>query len=149
MMSLKSPGLTAEQERLYRYLLRHPHADLKAAGVELVMPGVRPVLAELRALGLVSGTLTALPPAAAVDVLVRRRIEQGHRTARRTPPPAEERPPPTDAQVRAMSDGSGSFRSQVSGICGSSSFQYAAPARSLKRQYVPLQTRPNSSCLCI
>ncbi|MFD0474625.1 hypothetical protein ACFQ0B_45110 [Nonomuraea thailandensis] len=44
-MSLESLGLTAEQERLYRYLLRHPQADLDVAEVELVMPGVRPVLA--------------------------------------------------------------------------------------------------------
>ncbi|MET8866073.1 hypothetical protein ABZW11_24315 [Nonomuraea sp. NPDC004580] len=79
MMSLESLGLSPEQERLYRYLLRHPRADLETAGVELVMPGVRPVLAELRALGLVDGTLTALAPAAAIDVLVRRRIEQTQR----------------------------------------------------------------------
>ncbi|WP_049563428.1 hypothetical protein [Nonomuraea sp. SBT364] len=78
-MSLASLGLTGEQERLYRYLLRHPQADLTTAGGELVMPGVEPVVAELRALGLVDGTLTALPPAAAVDVLVRRRIEQTQR----------------------------------------------------------------------
>ncbi|MEV4800964.1 hypothetical protein AB0K18_13230 [Nonomuraea sp. NPDC049421] len=78
-MSMASLGLTAEQERLYRYLLRHPHADPKAAGAELVMPGVRLVLAELRSLELVDGTLTALPPAAAIDVLVRRRIEQTQR----------------------------------------------------------------------
>ncbi|NRQ30240.1 hypothetical protein HII36_00080 [Nonomuraea sp. NN258] len=78
-MSLESLGLTAEQERLYRYLLRNPRADLRAAGVELVVPGVGPVLAELRELGLVDGTLTALSPAAAIDVLVRRRIEQTRR----------------------------------------------------------------------
>jgi DNA-binding NarL/FixJ family response regulator len=75
-MSMESLGLTDEQERLYRYLLRHPQADLEAAGVELVLPAVRPVLAELRALSLVDGTLTALAPAAAIEVLVRRRIEQ-------------------------------------------------------------------------
>ncbi|GAA3107484.1 hypothetical protein [Nonomuraea salmonea] len=78
-MSMASLGLTAEQERLYRYLLRHPRADPEAAGAELVMPGVRLVLAELRSLELVDGTLTALPPAAAIDVLVRRRIEQTQR----------------------------------------------------------------------
>ncbi|GAA2413418.1 hypothetical protein GCM10010404_84230 [Nonomuraea africana] len=43
-MSLGSLGLTAEQERLYRRLLRDPRADLDLAEVG-------PVLAELRALG--------------------------------------------------------------------------------------------------
>ncbi|MEV0145606.1 MULTISPECIES: helix-turn-helix transcriptional regulator [unclassified Nonomuraea] len=76
-MSLASLGLTDEQEHLYRYLLRHPHLDADA--VDLVMPEARRVLAELRAFGLVGDALTALPPAAAVDLLVRRRIEQTRR----------------------------------------------------------------------
>ncbi|RVX39071.1 hypothetical protein EDD27_1408 [Nonomuraea polychroma] len=78
-MSLASLGLTADQERVYRYLLRNPHADLEATGVDLVMPDVRGVVAELRALCLVDGTLAAVTPAAAVDVLVRRRLEQTQR----------------------------------------------------------------------
>ncbi|MFI7633947.1 hypothetical protein [Nonomuraea sp. NPDC049400] len=72
MMGLGSLGLTTEQERLYRRLLRDPRADLDPAEVG-------PVLAELRALGLVDESRTALPPAAAIDVLVRRRIEQTQR----------------------------------------------------------------------
>ncbi|MGN9837062.1 hypothetical protein ACTMTI_02950 [Nonomuraea sp. H19] len=79
MMSLASLGLTAEQERLYRYLLRRPHTDLDAAGVDLGMADVRGVAAELRALTLVDGALIAVTPATAVDLLVRRRVEQTQR----------------------------------------------------------------------
>ncbi|MEU4696075.1 hypothetical protein [Nonomuraea dietziae] len=78
-MSLASLGLTVEQERLFRYLLREPRVDVDRAAADLLLPDVRAVLAELDALGLVDGTLTALPPAAAVDLLVRRRMEQTQR----------------------------------------------------------------------
>ncbi|MEV0391144.1 hypothetical protein [Nonomuraea sp. NPDC050643] len=78
-MSLASMGLTAAQERLYRYLLRTAHADLDTAAAELREPGVREVAAELQALGLVDLSLTAVAPATAVDLLVRRRIEQTQR----------------------------------------------------------------------
>ncbi|GAA3677534.1 hypothetical protein GCM10022224_047060 [Nonomuraea antimicrobica] len=78
-MSLASLGLTAAQERLYRYLLRTTHADLDTAATELSMSDARQVAVELRTLGLVDQTLTAVTPAAAVDLLVRRRIEQTQR----------------------------------------------------------------------
>ncbi|MEV0196784.1 hypothetical protein [Nonomuraea sp. NPDC050691] len=78
-MSLASLGLTTEQERLYRYLLRKPHANLDAAGVELGMADGRGVAAELRALRLVDEALTVVTPTAAVDLLVRRRVEQTQR----------------------------------------------------------------------
>ncbi|MEU6370568.1 LuxR C-terminal-related transcriptional regulator [Streptomyces sp. NPDC046931] len=77
-MSLQNLGLTPEQENLYRYLLRTPRADPTVAETELGI-GVRMVLDELRALGLVDELLLPLPPAAAVDVLVRRRMEQASR----------------------------------------------------------------------
>ncbi|MEQ4724660.1 helix-turn-helix transcriptional regulator [Nonomuraea sp. B19D2] len=76
-MSLASLGLTGEQERLYRYLLRHPHPDPDS--IDLVMPEARRVLAELETLGLIDGSMTALAPAAAIDLLVRRRVEQAQR----------------------------------------------------------------------
>ncbi|MFF8607129.1 hypothetical protein ACF06X_14410 [Streptomyces sp. NPDC015346] len=78
-MSMASLGLTTEQERLYRYLLRNPHAGLDAARVDLAMPDVRLVAHDLRELGLVDQQLTAVGPAAAVDLLVRRRIERTQR----------------------------------------------------------------------
>ncbi|MEQ4718325.1 hypothetical protein [Nonomuraea sp. B19D2] len=68
-MTLASLGLTAGQERLYRYLLRQLRADLDRAAADVHMPEAHAVLAELVALGLVDGTLTAVPPAAAVDLL--------------------------------------------------------------------------------
>lgn len=71
-MSMADLGLTADQENLYRRLLRDPHTDLDAAGAGQV-------LAELRALGLVDGALTAVHPAVAIDLLVQRRIEQTRR----------------------------------------------------------------------
>ncbi|MEU4396579.1 hypothetical protein [Kribbella sp. NPDC023855] len=72
-MSLTSLGLTDEQEGLYRHLLRRRPGSEDLAGVGGA------TLAELRALGLVDDTLTAVPPAAAVDLLVRRRLEQTQR----------------------------------------------------------------------
>ncbi|MFI7634483.1 LuxR C-terminal-related transcriptional regulator [Nonomuraea sp. NPDC049400] len=71
MTSLASLGLAAEQERLYRHLLRNPRAPLD--------PALLPTLAELRALGLVDETLNAAAPTVAIDLLVRRRIEQTQR----------------------------------------------------------------------
>lgn len=64
-VGLASLGLSAEQERLYRRLLRNPSTDLDPS---------LPVVTELRALGLVDGALNAADPAVAVDLLVRRRI---------------------------------------------------------------------------
>ncbi|MEV4064372.1 hypothetical protein [Nonomuraea dietziae] len=78
-MSLNSLGLTADQERLYRYLLRTPQPDLPTTRAELAMPEASAVLAELRALGLIDEAMTAMPPAAAIDLLVRQRIDQALR----------------------------------------------------------------------
>ncbi|MCZ4606126.1 hypothetical protein O3S80_20675 [Streptomyces sp. Lzd4kr] len=78
-MSLAHLGLTVDQERLYRYLLRNPHADLDRARVELTMPDTTQVIGELRTLGLVDRASAALAPAAAVDLLVWRRVEQAQR----------------------------------------------------------------------
>ncbi|MFF2045901.1 hypothetical protein ACFVVX_36325 [Kitasatospora sp. NPDC058170] len=78
-MSLQSLGLTSDQERVYRYLLRTRHTDPDTAGAELGLPGLRPVLAELQALGVVDARMVALAPAAAVDLLVRRRVEHTSR----------------------------------------------------------------------
>ncbi|WP_030275027.1 hypothetical protein [Streptomyces sp. NRRL B-24484] len=78
-MSLTEPGLTDDQERLYRYLLRRPRAGSAEAAAELGVPGVPQVLDELQALGLLDGHRIPLPPAAAVDLLVRRRVERTSR----------------------------------------------------------------------
>ncbi|MFG3708672.1 hypothetical protein ACGF7U_28635 [Micromonospora sp. NPDC047670] len=78
-MSLAGLGVTAEQERVYRYFLRRPHADLATAAAELDIPGLSATVAELRTLGLISGSLVATKPAVAVDLLVRRRVEQTQR----------------------------------------------------------------------
>ncbi|AQZ63322.1 regulatory protein [[Actinomadura] parvosata subsp. kistnae] len=78
-MSLNNLGLSAGQERLYRYLLRNPRPDLGTARADLAMPELPVVLAELREAGLVDDTLTAIPPAVAVDLLVRRRLDQTRR----------------------------------------------------------------------
>lgn len=78
-MSLAGLGLTATQERLYRYLLRNPHTDADTAAADLGVGDIRPLLAGLSALGLLNDDLTAVAPAAAVDVLVRRRLAQAQR----------------------------------------------------------------------
>ncbi|CAL9452211.1 hypothetical protein [Streptomyces sp. enrichment culture] len=78
-MSLAGLGLTAAQERLYRYLLRNPRTAADTAAADLGLDDVRPLLAGLSALGLVNDDLTAVAPAAAVDVLVRRRLAQVQR----------------------------------------------------------------------
>ncbi|GAA2835098.1 hypothetical protein GCM10010505_68230 [Kitasatospora aburaviensis] len=76
-MSLENLGLTRDQERLYRYLLRTPGPADPAAAAGLGLPErlLRAVLAELQALGVVDAGGLPLPPAAAVDLLVRRRVE--------------------------------------------------------------------------
>ncbi|MFJ3789514.1 hypothetical protein [Kitasatospora sp. NPDC090091] len=76
-MSLEHLGLTHSQERLYRYLLRTPGAASPTAAAELGLPAqvLRAALAELQALGVVDADGLPLPPVAAVDLLVRRRVE--------------------------------------------------------------------------
>ncbi|MER6674580.1 hypothetical protein [Streptomyces sp. NPDC000983] len=78
-MSLAQLGLSTEQERLYPYLLRTLNPDLDGARAELGMPEPARVLDELRELGLVDRTATAVTPAAAVDLLVRRRMAETQR----------------------------------------------------------------------
>jgi DNA-binding CsgD family transcriptional regulator len=78
-MGLTHLGMTADQERLYRFLLRSPYAELDRARVELGIPDVAQVAAELRSLGLLHGECTPVTPAAAVDLLVRRRVEEAQR----------------------------------------------------------------------
>lgn len=78
-MTLQYLGLTHHQESLYRYLLRTSQVDLPAAEEELGIPGLDAVLDELRAMGVVDGNLVPLPPAAAVDLLIRRRLERTSR----------------------------------------------------------------------
>ncbi|WP_040783660.1 response regulator transcription factor [Nocardia pneumoniae] len=73
--SLSRLGLTAVQERVYRYLLRNPHVDPATAADQLALPDLPEILAQLRALGLVNGSHTAVTPAVAVDLLVRHRID--------------------------------------------------------------------------
>ncbi|MGW5639967.1 hypothetical protein [Streptomyces sp. NPDC003832] len=75
-MSLGELGLTAHQELLYRHLLRNAHADPGRAAAELALPDAARVMTELRSLGLVDGELTAIPPVAAVNLLVRRRMAE-------------------------------------------------------------------------
>jgi DNA-binding CsgD family transcriptional regulator len=79
MSSLAGLGLTAAQEGLYRYLLRNPRTDPDTAAADLGLHDVRPLLAGLSALGLLHDDLTAVAPAAAVDVLVRRRLAEAQR----------------------------------------------------------------------
>lgn len=67
-MTLDRLGLTADQERTYRHLLRGrglPESPTRAT---------RAVVAELRALGLLHDDLTAVAPAEAVEKLVRQRL---------------------------------------------------------------------------
>ncbi|MER5261924.1 hypothetical protein ABTZ99_07585 [Actinosynnema sp. NPDC002837] len=79
MTGLLDLGLTADQERLYRHLLRSRTSDVDSAGAELLMPNARAVAAQLRALGLVDDAATAVEPAVAVDLLVRHRLERTRR----------------------------------------------------------------------
>ncbi|MGV9271928.1 hypothetical protein [Streptomyces griseosporeus] len=80
-MSLAGLGLTAAQERVYRYLLRNPRTDPATAAADLGLEPaeVRRMAAELSALGLLDDALTPVAPAAAVELLVRRRLEQAQR----------------------------------------------------------------------
>ncbi|MEV2268681.1 helix-turn-helix transcriptional regulator [Nonomuraea africana] len=78
-MNLAGLGLTAEQERVYRYFLRSPHADLDAAAAHLGIPHLPAVLDRLRTLGVIDDSLAALSPAVAVAQLIRRRMEQTSR----------------------------------------------------------------------
>lgn len=71
MMSLTELGLTRDQERVYRLLLRDPRA--------VVLPEERPIADELKALGLVDEFFAPVEPGEAVDLLVRRRVEQARR----------------------------------------------------------------------
>jgi DNA-binding CsgD family transcriptional regulator len=77
--SLLSLGLTEDQERLYRHLLRNLGSDVDTAGAELLMPNARSVAADLRAMGLIDDTSTPVTPAIAVDLLVRHRLERTRR----------------------------------------------------------------------
>ncbi|MFF0530964.1 LuxR C-terminal-related transcriptional regulator [Nocardia amikacinitolerans] len=72
-MALNRMGLTAEQERIYRRLLREHGLD------EAPTPAERAVLAELRTLGLVRDDLTPESPAAAVEMLMHRRLAEAQR----------------------------------------------------------------------
>ncbi|MEV4166418.1 helix-turn-helix transcriptional regulator [Nonomuraea dietziae] len=76
---MSSLGLSADQESLYRYLLRKPRPDIGTVHADLAMPRLSTVLAELRELGLVDHALTAVPPAVAVDLLVRRCLDRTRR----------------------------------------------------------------------
>ncbi len=79
-VSLAGLGLTVEQERVYRHLLRtRPGASSHAGGAGQVDSRVRNVIIELRTLGLVDENLTVVPPEVAVDLLVRRRITQAQK----------------------------------------------------------------------
>ncbi|MGC4948847.1 hypothetical protein ACLQ2N_21930 [Streptomyces sp. DT224] len=75
-MSLESLGLTAQQESVYRYLLRTSATDPDSMSAELGLPGLKETLDALRELGLIDELLAPLPPAAAVDLLIRRRVER-------------------------------------------------------------------------
>ncbi|MGY2125849.1 LuxR C-terminal-related transcriptional regulator [Nocardia gipuzkoensis] len=77
--SLSGLGLTVVQERVYRYLLRNPQAEPATAAEQLALPELPEVLTQLRALGLVSGSHSAVAPTVAVDLLVRHRIESMRR----------------------------------------------------------------------
>ncbi|MFI9811643.1 helix-turn-helix domain-containing protein [Saccharothrix variisporea] len=78
-LNLTSLGLTVDQERVYRHLLRSPGevpADL--SGVD-----VRAVLDQLRDLEVVDDLHHPAPPAVVVDRLIRRRVEQTSRELHR------------------------------------------------------------------
>jgi len=66
-MSLAGLGLSADQERLYRYLLRRPHADPTRIRIELAMPDLPRVIGELRARGLVDHASAPVAPSVAPD----------------------------------------------------------------------------------
>ncbi|MET9956857.1 hypothetical protein ABZ135_35650 [Streptomyces sp. NPDC006339] len=72
-MSLARLGLSTDQDRLYRYLLRRPHAHPTRIRIELAMPDLPRVIGELRDLGLVDQASAPVAPPVAMDLLVRRR----------------------------------------------------------------------------
>ncbi|WP_225804068.1 hypothetical protein [Streptomyces sp. NK15101] len=71
--------MSADQERLYRSLLRGPRSTPDDVHHELAMPDVSRVMEELRTLGVVTGASTPVAPAVAVELLVRRRVEEAQR----------------------------------------------------------------------
>ncbi|WP_280254128.1 helix-turn-helix transcriptional regulator [Nocardia abscessus] len=72
-MTLTRLGLTADQERIYRRLLRQRGPDGALTPIE------RDALGDLRALGLLHEDLSPVPPATAVEALVHRRIDEARR----------------------------------------------------------------------
>lgn len=78
-VNLAGLGLTSEQERVYRYFLRAPHSDPETAAAELGIRHVPAVIHQLRTLGIIDDSLAAVPPNLAVDLLIRRRMEQTSR----------------------------------------------------------------------
>ncbi|TDC43001.1 LuxR C-terminal-related transcriptional regulator [Micromonospora sp. KC213] len=75
-MNLASLGLTAEQERVYRYFLRAPGASVDAAAADLGIPHAPTVVARLKTMGIIDDGLAPVSPTVAVDLLIRRRMEQ-------------------------------------------------------------------------
>ncbi|NUU24408.1 MAG: hypothetical protein HOV68_23330 [Streptomycetaceae bacterium] len=75
-MTLARLGLSVDQERLYRFLLRHPSGGLEQAGADLALKRVSVVAAELRAMGLLGPDLRPVAPTAAVHLLVQGRLER-------------------------------------------------------------------------
>ncbi|MBG0827774.1 hypothetical protein HS041_08355 [Planomonospora sp. ID67723] len=61
---------------MYRYFLRAPRSGLGTAAAELGIHHVPAIAERLKTLGIVDDGLTAVPPAVAVDRLIRRRVEQ-------------------------------------------------------------------------
>ncbi|GAA2362426.1 helix-turn-helix domain-containing protein [Nonomuraea africana] len=78
-MNLASLGLTPEQERVYRFFLRAPCSDPHEAAAELGIRHVPAILDRLRTLGIVEEGPASVPPRVAVDLLIRRRMEQTSR----------------------------------------------------------------------
>ncbi|MFF5973865.1 hypothetical protein ACFY7C_20280 [Streptomyces sp. NPDC012769] len=83
-MSLARLGLSTDQDRLYRYLLRRPQAHPTRIRIELAMPDLPRVIGELRELGLVDHASAPVAPPVAMDLLVRRRTERTRRRGRHT-----------------------------------------------------------------
>ncbi|MER7518323.1 hypothetical protein [Streptomyces sp. NPDC126499] len=84
-MSLAGLGLSGDQERLYRYLLRRPHADPTRIRIELAMPDLPRVIGELRARGLVDHASAPVAAPVTVDRPGRGRDGDARPGARRAP----------------------------------------------------------------